>query len=53
MERFYKALVPLVTAGAAVLSQWLATKHFSLTAEFLSACFGVAVALHGVVCRWV
>jgi hypothetical protein len=45
LSRIYKALVPLVTAGAALLSQWLATGHFNFSAEFVTAVFGVVTAL--------
>lgn len=45
MPRIRKALVPLITALAAVLTQLLATGGFSVSGELVSAAFGVVTAL--------
>ena len=40
-----KALVPLGTAAAAVIVQWVTTGHFNLSQEFTSSLMGVLTAL--------
>jgi hypothetical protein len=44
MIRIRKALVTLIAAAAAVGTQYLATKHFTLTTEGVTAIFGVVTA---------
>lgn len=45
LQAYLKAIVPLVTAAAALAVQWLTTGHFTITGEFVTVAFGVAAAL--------
>lgn len=40
-----KALIAVATAGAAVVVQWVATKHFGTTQELVTAITGLVTAL--------
>lgn len=51
MNAYLKALVPLVTAAAALVVQWLTTGHFTITGELVTVAYGVLASLLVLVSR--